>query len=149
MKNFKFTLESLLSYKRHLEHLAQQATATAKKDVQDCVNHIKKCRKEIADTIRDLEEEATAGISAERFKIKTNYLGNVEMEIEFEENRLVGLKKVLIEKQSALKQKSIEKKVLDNLKEKKKEEYFKEIEKIELKTNDDMIVLRKAREGSI
>lgn len=146
MKKFKFSLESLLRYKSHLELIAKQETAAARTSVNQCKQRIDQCRDNIAETTRSLVMETEKGIKMERYKIHTDFLEGSEREVEYLLDELVNLNQVLAQKQEILKQKSIEKKTIENLKDKKKEEYYKEMDKYLQKQTDDMIIVKKSRE---
>ena len=53
---------------------------------------------------------------------------------------------VLTKKQKELERKTISKKVMENLKDRRKEEYYKAMLKDMYKETDDMIILRKAKD---
>ncbi len=146
MKKFKFSLESLLSYKTHLELIAKQETAVARAAVNKCRNRIDTCRNNIKETQIKLVKETEEGIPMERYKIHTDFLDGSEREIEYLFGELIKLNEVLQKKQEILKRKSIEKKTIENLKEKKKTEYYFAMEKEIQKQTDDMIIVKKSRE---
>ena len=146
MKKFKFSLESLLRYKTHMEHIAKQETATARASVNQCKERIDQCRDNIATTTKTLVKETEKGIKMERYKIHTDFLEGSEREAEYLLGELVNLNQILSQKQDILKQKSIEKKTIENLKDKKKDEYYKEMDKFLQKQTDDMIIVKKSRE---
>ena len=93
-----------------------------------------------------MNEEARTGIPAHRILLYRNFVDGMENRIEQETARLNKLKDVLTQKQKVLAEKSVQKKVMDNLKEKHKTAYYQEALAQLDKENDDMTVLRKARE---
>lgn len=147
MKKFKFSLESVLKYRSHLEHLAKQETAKARAEVNKCRQRIDTCRDNIVETTRKLVKETEEGISIDRYKIHTDFLEGSEREIEYLNEELIKLSRVLYEKQEILKRKSIEKKTIENLKDKKKIEYYREMDKYLQKQTDDMIIVKESRKS--
>jgi len=70
----------------------------------------------------------------------------MEIIIDDERKRHTQLTKILLEKQKILKNKSIAKKALSNLKSRKKRKYYEDLLKAEQKETDDTIIIRKARD---
>ena len=146
MKRFDFKLEPLLGYRGYLEKRARQKTAEALRNVKasrEMIDHLKKKYSECRDNLEDVTSQ---GISAERFRHYQNYLDSVESGIEEESDRKNYLDKLLGEKIAELKSRSVDKKVIEQLKERKVNEYMEELRKFEQNTLDEIGSLRKARE---
>ncbi len=146
MKKFRFKLESLLQYREHLERIAQQEVAKARSNIVACEENITRLKNEHQKISFELDSEVATGIVAERYKLYTAYIYGIESSVASEEKRLQNLLKVFKEKQNILTQKSIEKKVIENLKGRKKEEYYDNMFKNIQKESDDTIITRKARD---
>lgn len=145
MKKFTFRLEPLLRYKEHLEKLAQR-------DVSEAHAHVIACEKQIAGfvdklkiTALELDERMSEGLSAENYHFYSDYLSGMAITLEQEERRLKALTTELARKQTILSRKSVEKKVLENLKERRKAEYYDQMDKLDRKITEDMTIIRKIR----
>ncbi len=145
MKRFEFKLQPLLSYRQYLERLAQQNTARANMNVQDCEKQITQLRQTYDQNADTIENIVTKGVKASEFRRYHDYLDSVESSIEDEKLRKIDLKKVLKEKLLELKKKSVDKKVMEIYREKLKAEYTQEILKIEQKELDEISTLKTAR----
>lgn len=146
MKRFDFKLEPLLGYRGYLEKRAKQKTAEALRDVKASEEMIEQLKKRYSECRDHLEDVTSRGVSAERFRHYQNYLDSVESGIEEESDRKKNLDRVLGENIAELKSKRIDKKVIEQLKERKVNEYMEELRKFEQDTLDEVVSLRKARE---
>ncbi len=146
MKKFLFRLQPLLKYRQYLEHRAKQETAKAYKDVKDCENSIEYLKIIYSKGLDELDNRAVHGISALDFRHSRDYLDSLEDDIKSEMVKLVQLNKVLMEKQRKLTEKSVNKKVIERLKEKKENIYMDEFRKEEQKLADEAASLKRARQ---
>ena len=118
--------------------------AKARSDVLACEQSIEKTRSALSKTMDGLEADLDKGMTAAQFLQVTNYLSGLESFEASEEKRRTGLLKVLTRRQKELAEKSVEKKAMEKLKAKRKEEYYTAMLKEEQKTMDDNIILRQA-----
>ncbi|MBF0397494.1 MAG: flagellar export protein FliJ [Desulfobacterales bacterium] len=146
MKRFQFRLDAYLRYKEYLEQKAKLELAKAGADVIACEERINNLKDEYEQTLGKLDIETVSGIDANRYLRYNYYLSSLESSIKYEEDSHKKLLKILEEKQKNLSQKSIERKTIENLKDKQKEEYYKEMLISQQKETDDITILRKARE---
>lgn len=146
MKRFTFRLEALLKYRQYLELLAQQELARAYKALKESEMRIRDLSEELSRGSEALDRAAAVGISAVEFKSHADYLDGVDDDRAREIKRKTGLETVVGEKQAALTQKSVEKKVLERLKSRKKREYMGEFLRSEQNASDEISSLKKARE---
>ena len=145
MKRFQFRLESLLRYREYLEKQAKQEVANVRSDILRCEERITRYEKDHAETTQELEEEVATGIDSKRYKHYTGYIESIESNIQAETIQQDELRTLLSEKQKQLAQRSVDRKVLEKLKDRRREEYYQETLKTFQKETDDMIVTRKAR----
>ena len=146
MKRFTFRLEALLKYRQYLELLAQQETAKAYKNVKASEMRIRDLKVELLQGAEVLDRAVAKGISAVEFKSHADFLDGVADDRAREIIRKTRLETVLGEKQAALTQKSVDKKVLERLKSRKKSEYMGEFLRSEQNASDEISSLKKARE---
>lgn len=145
MKQFKFKLQPLLSYRQYLERIAQQNTARAILDVKNCenqINNLKKTRDQNTDRIDAIVVD---GVKASELRRYHQYLDTVETSIKDEKTRKIELNKFLNERLLELKKKSIEKKAMEIYRETLNARYTQELIKIEQKELDEISSLKTAR----
>jgi flagellar FliJ protein len=75
-------------------------------------------------TLDDLEVRMLAGIEADHYHRYTDYVAQLETVLAMERDRHKDLIRVLREKQAILAKRSVERKVLENLKQRKQTEYY-------------------------
>ena len=146
MKKFHFQLDPLIKLREHREKMAQQAVAKARRDVVAAEERMAELKEEQNRQEAALAREVEGGISAQRFLLYTGYIGDTEFQHIAETQRRNALLKEERARRQELADKSVEKKILENLKELKKDAYYKEMREEEQKSTDDMTVLRKARD---
>lgn len=145
MKKFRFRLEPIMKYREFLERRKQLEVAKARSDVFSCEEAIQETRAAFSETVSSLEADLSEGMDAARFLQIRNYLSGLEFFEISEEKRRIGLLKVLTRRQEELARKSVEKKAIEKLKTRQREEYYTAMLKEEQKTMDDTIILRHAR----
>ncbi len=146
MKKFLFKLQPLLKYRKYLEHLAKQETAKAYKDVKDCERAIENFKKIYSEKADELDKQSSVGISALDFRYSRDYLDSIENDIKAEISRLVQFKTILLDRQKKLTEKSIDKKVIERLKQKQENDYMDAFRQNEQKEADEIASLKKARQ---
>lgn len=145
MKKFRFRLESLVRYREFLERRKQLEVAKARSDVISCEQSIEQTRISFSHAVNLLEDNLCKGMDAERFLRVTNYLSGLESFENMEKKRHVKLLGILTRRQEELAKKSVEKKAIEKLKLRQKEEYYATMLKEEQKSLDDIVILRQAR----
>ncbi|TWI72420.1 flagellar FliJ protein [Desulfobotulus alkaliphilus] len=147
MKRFVFRLESLLRYRSFQVKQALQALMAVQKLLEECEAEILKLGEDQQTALILLEKETQEGISGERFRLHTDYLADMEMRMLKMEERKKRILYQLREKQKLLDQARMAEKALENLKEGQRETYMKEMDLWQQKETDDMVSIRKVREG--
>ncbi|MBF0302473.1 MAG: flagellar export protein FliJ [Desulfamplus sp.] len=148
MKKFNFRLQPVLKYREHLENIAKQEYFQASMDVKSAEEQIKQMEQGYQITSDNVEQETRKGIPAQLFRQYNDYLEALENDIILKRKEHEQLQKVLAVKQQALTKKSVERKVIERLREKKKSEYVEEFMAEDQKRADDMTSLKTAREAS-
>jgi len=145
MKKFKFRLEPLMRYREFLERQKQLEVAKARSDVLSCEQSIEQTRAAFSETVNLLEDDLGQGMDAARFLRIKDYLSGLEVFENTERKRRGKLLGVLTQRQKELAKKSVEKKAIEKLKLRQKEEYYTAMLKEEQKSLDDIVILRQAR----
>jgi flagellar FliJ protein len=138
-----------MKYREFLERQKQLEVAGARSDVLSCEQSIAEIRNAFSKTADDLETALSNGMTAARFLQVRNYMSGLESFEAVQEKRRNKLVKVLIRRQKELARKSVEKKAIEKLKERQKEEYYTAMLKEEQKTMDDTIILRQTGSSKI
>jgi len=149
MKRFRYRLEPLLKYRNHMERMAQLETAKASSAVSECGHAIDMLNVDYHQHALELEKRMSSGVDAEHYLVYRSYLNGMEAAIDGEKKRYKHLKNTLLKKQAVLKERSVAKKVLSNLKDRKKKRYYEDMLKSDQKETDDAIIVRKARDINI
>ena len=146
MKKFQFRLQSLLKYKRHLEQVAKQEMAQAVADVLACEQRMTQFQKDRISAMDQLDSLVEKGMGAGQFTRYRQFITGTDQMISLERKKKNELEKILDEKRDALKQRTIDKKSLERLREKQDREYIHEMIREEQKSLDEMTSLKTARE---
>lgn len=93
-----------------------------------------------------MDEEMTQGMESHRFQNYLSYLKGIGSEKVREEQQHRNLQRVKSRERTVLARRAKEKKVLENLKSRRKEAYYEEMARVLQKESDDMVSVRKARE---
>ncbi len=146
MKRFSFRLQSILKYRTYLEQLAQQEMVKAFTEVAESEKKLKQLRLDFFKGADALEKETVKGISAVYFRQFNDFLDSLENDINGEEKILATLKQKADEKQRVLTQKSVDRKIIERLKERKRNDYRGDVLHEEQIMADEVSSLKKARE---
>jgi flagellar FliJ protein len=145
MKRFRFRLESLLRYRGYLAQLAQQEVAGVRSEISSCEERISQYEKDYTETAKELEEEMSLGMDSRRYRHYTRYLKGIESSLEAENVNRKEMLDRLFAKKRQLEQRTLDKKVLEKLKNRRREDYYKEALYTQQKETDDTIILQKVR----
>jgi flagellar FliJ protein len=145
MKRFRFRLEPLLRYREHLEQRARQEVAETQKKILLGEERIAGYERLYADTARELDDAATAGIDSKQYRHYTRYLEGIEASLDRERLQREEMLVRLSEKQEQLAQRAVDKKVLEELKNRRRDDYYRESMQTLQKEADDMIIVREHR----
>ncbi len=136
MKHFKFPLEKILDYRKNIEDKKAEAlyqSRTKKKDEEDILELIEEEKKSILK--EDKREDSN---TLNELTISSDYLNQLNNEIEKSENRIKDADKEVDKKLIDLKEASIEKKAVEKLREKKLMEHKTQLKKGERKQIDEI-----------
>ncbi len=148
MKKFVFKLQSVLKYRKHLENLVRQELMKVLMDVTNCEKRIKEMRQAQQALADRVERKTVKGIPAMLFRQYNDYMDSIKDDIALKMQEHQQLKQLLAVKQQLLTKKSVDRKVIERLREKKRAEYLEEMMAEEQKIADEVSSLKKAREGS-
>ncbi|THB80053.1 MAG: flagellar export protein FliJ [Desulfobacteraceae bacterium] len=146
MKRFTFKLQSVLQYREYLEHLEQQKVAKVQLEIRQCEDSIAQLNGTLRDGVAGLEKDMEKGMGAAQFRHHHTFLGRVESDIRDRLSSKKQLLHALAQNLESLKKKTIDKKVLERLRERKAREYQDEFLKSEQQTADETASVKKIRD---
>ena len=144
MKKFQFKLKALLTYREHIEKMAKEEVAKVQLEINNCVESICKYENRIHLNELAFEKKIGEGISAEEHSFYMAHLKGLKIKIAAERELLEKLEIILHNKQEELTKKSVSRKVIENLKEKKKTEYYDYLDKQAMKEADEMVLISRS-----
>lgn len=147
MKKFKFRLDPLLRYRSFQEHQKKLAVAAARYEVMACEAAIDEMVLSAQTAAETLDSAIAEGIDARRLEWFNHYLEGLSSSRASAEARRIELKKTLTSRQQELTEKTVARKVVDNLKSRKREDYYREALKAEQMALDERVILRNARKA--
>lgn len=146
---FKFRLETLRKHRKNLEEIARRNFAEAKSHSDGILSQIENFYKsgdkarEYAGSVLDKEAADPALLQLSDEFMERNKIRIERKKMEFREALVVTE-----EKQQDLVEAARETKVLDKLKEKKKEDFKKKLKKIDRQNIDELVIQRHGRRGN-
>jgi flagellar FliJ protein len=143
MKGFKFKLDGLLKVREFKERALKVELGQILKQINEAQDEILNLKKNIQETY-DAQEQFLADPSAgDMIKFFPKFIETKNHAIENQENLIYALQKKFETKQLELATARGEVKVIENLKEKKKTEYKKKIEKKHQENVDELVQIRR------
>lgn len=141
MKKFQFSLKALLSYREHLEQIAKQELAEVLAEINRVNEYIEELRTAAEEARETLQARSETGISASELNRYMDFLAGVEQRVHEAREYLFKLNQLEDKKRRVLAVKSVEKKAIVNLKDRRKKEYVDEMEKFLQQQSDEMVLL--------
>jgi flagellar FliJ protein len=140
---FRFTLEKVLKHKQVLEEEAKKDFAEINAKLNEQQDFLKGLEEDLEKSYRDKHAVTQIGgeISAYLSYFHDFYIVQKKM-IEQQKRIIGGLEKIVEEKRQHLVEAARETKIFEKLKEKRKQEFKKQMEKLEQKRADEMNLLR-------
>ncbi len=146
MKIFTFKLDGLLKLRRFNEQKVKVELSLIVKEVIEVKDEIKKILSEIDDAYNSMEEVTANGINGAMIRFYPYYITGKREHIVAKKEMLEVLDAKFSLKQQELGKARGEVVVIENLREKKLEEYKKEFIKEEDRNNEDISIMRGFRE---
>jgi len=146
MKRFQFRLQALLNYKKHLEEMARQEMAKAVARVNACEEQIQALAQDRRNAADSLETRVEKGIGSGEFKQYHGFIAAMDQMLVIQKKTKQRLERELAEKRSMLAKRTIDKRAMERLREKRAEEYTQEMLKEEQKVLDEVASLKRVRE---
>ena len=139
---YRFSLETVLTHRKHIEDTLLKAFLDAKKDL-----HIEKKKLAFFDRVareilQELKEREKMGTSISQIALYHGYIQEIGVKRELQAQRIAEATNRLREKYDALVEAMKNRKILNKLKEKELKIYIKEMQKEEQNLTDEIAVNR-------
>ncbi len=131
MKKFKFSLEKVLSYKTQIEDNLKGEYAEIAKRVLEQEKVIKSLEDNVATTQLAIEEEKSSEFNLSKIQMCESYIEMLRNRIKAENKKLAHLKTLEEKKLAELLEAKVERSSIENIKEKRINDYNKQVQKAE------------------
>ncbi len=143
MKKFNYRFESILKFKENLKKHAMKEVAEVERKISACnekkimlINELRECN------VRSTGKK----VKASDLQFLESHIYYLKKKIEIVDNELSKLRLLSKMKVKKLKEKTIENKIFDKLKESDLVKFVKDQNKIDLKNNDEFAIQKSNRE---
>lgn len=143
---FEFRLETLLTYRRNLEELAEQKLARELRILQGHKDHFARLKNTRVRMIEDFEARKLKAMTSAMFTFYAEAVRNKDREIIAQKTLIESQEQIIIQCRGELAEKVRGRKVIEKAREKDYKMYVAEIQRKELQDADEMAVLRYGRE---
>jgi flagellar FliJ protein len=135
-----FRLEQVLNYRKEVEKVRTIEFSAAKEQFEDASDDLQREENAADQVSRELHDRERQGMSVLEWQIYANFFERKNREIREKREEVVTLEKDMMEKREVLLHASREKKVLENLKEKKMLSHRREQQEKEREFLDEIAV---------
>lgn len=140
---FKFAFETVLKHRKILEDLAQRDFQEALSRLNDEKNKLEQMREEIyIARDRAFEKSQQGGKTSPFLSQVDEFMKGQDIRIENQQLKIQECEKIVEELREILRQKAIDYKIIEGLKDKKRDEFVIEQRKIDQKRTDDLNIMR-------
>lgn len=145
MKRFRFRLTALLRYREFQEQQARQAVLEASRVLRDCEADLA-CQQGRLDEARGAHEcEALEGMSAERFTLFTRFVAGLETRRDATQAQRQTLLKELAACRQRLADAAVQRRAVENLKERRQSEYDQNMAKELQRQTEEIVLMHRGR----
>ena len=146
MAKFRFPLEKVFSHRRTLENLAQKDFHEALAILNSEIVKLDFMMKEKTDAFElRFQRQVQGGLASQALTQVHEYLKGQDVRIDRQKKKIQEIEKQVEELRDALRQRAVDTKIIERLKERKQEEFRLEQRKLEQKRLDDLTSTRFAR----
>lgn len=143
MKRFSFRLESVLDYRRYLEKKAQRDLITARDEQMLRKKDAERLAVSKRETAEACSAESFEGIDVPRYRIYKLFLRGLDQDLDKAHRGIEEGENEIRAKETVLKRKSVEKRILEALKDLQQRAYRLRAERAEQKALDELVIMRK------
>jgi len=144
MKKFSFRLETLLQHRHHLEEKERTKFSAIRNELMAEMKRVQALRTEQARTLAGLAQRKSGNCDLREIIWHYRFLDRIALELERAAKRIAEVEGRLEAQKQVMIEAMRDKKVLENLRSKRKKEYLTVLERTEQKAVDDVVVTRYA-----
>lgn len=142
MKKFDFKLEPLYDYRQQIEDICKKEFSAANARLDEEEVKVKRLRDVYRSSSDEIDEMKANGSSMDEITRHYDYLISIKGHIAEQEKVIVEFRSALEVRRAELHEASKNKRVVEIMREKSLDAHSKEMNRLELKTADDMAVSR-------
>jgi len=146
VRKFAFNLETLLRHRTNLEERERELLGAIYNRLQVEIGRMDRLRAKHAEVRSQLSRQELREYDAREIGWYCTFLRRLDHEMEQTARRIQNLRQELEAQMVAWIERSKDKKVLENLRQRKERDYRKAMDRIEQKDIDELVVTRYARE---
>jgi flagellar protein FliJ len=139
---FSFPFETLLNMKKNLEELSQMRLAKKMNQLREQEQAIQRVLEEILSGEQVLREKIGQGMKASEYVVYKVYEEDLTRELQLKKEAKKEMKKEIEAEQKILIQLMKERKMFERLKEKQWKRFQSQVEKLDQKNSDEMVITR-------
>ena len=145
---FRFNLEFLLKYRRQLEEESMNELAKAVREANILENELMEIRNRSEAVALEISKMPESGLSVPVYVMYKDFQDQLRKDVDRGEYKLAKAEEKVEAKRLELVQKSVDRKVIEEYKERKKQAYKEKISKLEQNNLDELASLARARRES-
>ena len=142
---FRFNLEFLLRFRRQKEEGAMNELAKTVREANQIENELTTARNRAREIAAQVSEMSGAELSAPVYVMFKEYQDQLRKNVETGEFKMSKAEEKVEKKRLELVEKSVERKIIEEFKDRKKKAYLEKIGKLEQKNLDELASLARAR----
>ncbi len=142
---FKFKLQSVLEYRLNIEEKILNEFSDLKRDLEEKKKILKTLIDERSRLINDLRDMQRSMIRPDDIATLVRYVEKLRIKEEEQKKTILQVQEKIESKRQELMEAVKNRKVMENLRDKHEESYYKEMNDLEQKNSDEMSVLKFGR----
>lgn len=143
MAKFRFGLEKVLGYRKTLEELAQRDFSAAQAYLNSEIEVLEKMKQVRLEAFENrYQRQVQGGVTSEALSQVHDFLKGQDLRIKIQSKKIQDIEKQVEELRSILRAKAVDTKIMEGLKERKRDEFRVEQKKREQKQLDDIATTR-------
>ena len=143
MKPFKFRLERVLHYRKHMENKALRSLINVKKDYDEKNESIKQLTAERSKVSDDLSEQRSKGIEVPHLRIYTAFLQKLDSDLETGRFEVRNSERKVKSKEAVVRGETVKRKALETVKRNRLQSYLHKTEQEEQKFLDELVITKR------
>jgi flagellar FliJ protein len=144
MKKFSFRLETLLQHRHKVEERERTKFSNIRGELLAALDHMQMLRAKHAQMLYELAQKKCGNCDSQEITLYYRFLDRLDHELEQAAKRIAEIEGRLETQKRVMIEASRDKKMIENLRNKREKEFHTALEKDEQKSIDEMVVTRYA-----